>query len=382
VEVAGAVRRWKETVGTVRLVAACERPGEALESFLARRPLAQVERLGEGELRARLGGGLGLEVSLVPPRGFAAALVRKTSSYAHLGKLEARARERGLSLETLEAPCERAVYRQLGLPEIPPELREDAGEIEAALAGDDFADLVTLDDVVGMIHCHTTHSDGKASIEEMALAAQAMGMRYLTITDHSPTASYAGGLTVDRLQQQWAEIADVQARVNIRLLRGTESDLLADGALDYPPEVLERFEVIIASVHNRFHLDEEESTRRLVRAMQLPFFKIWGHPLGRLVLKREPIACRIDEVLDAVASSRAAVEINGDPYRLDLAPEHIRKARRRAIRFVISTDAHGLGDLENLAYGVAMARRGGVRRDEVLNTRSADEFRTAVRPVG
>jgi DNA polymerase (family 10) len=380
VEVAGAVKRWKETVGTIRLVAASQTPEESLDAFLAARPLARVERLGPREARGRFGDGIGLEVAIEPIRTFAAARVRKTASHAHLVRLEALAAERGLELATIGAPCERAVYRKLGLPGIPPELREDAGEIEAALGGDDFSDLVTLDDVVGMVHCHTTFSDGKATVEEMARAAQAMGMRYLTITDHSPTASYAGGVTLDKLERQWEEIARVQEQVSIRLLRGTESDLLADGALDYPDDVLERFDVIIASVHNRYHLDEDEATRRLVRAMRLPVFKIWGHPLGRLILRRDPIACRVEEVLDAIAESRAAIEINGDPYRLDLPPEHIRQARRRGIRFVISTDAHGVGDLENLAYGVAMARRGGVRRGEVLNTLPADAFRAAVHP--
>jgi DNA polymerase (family X) len=375
VEVAGAVRRWKETVGTIRLVASADEPDQVLDAFLARR-MPGAERLEAGV--ARGWSGAAVEVTVVPPPRFAAARVRKTASYAHLAQLESLG---GIDLASMEAPCERAIYRRLGLPEIPAELREGAGEIEAALAGDDFADLVTIDDVVGMIHCHTTHSDGKATVEEMARAAEALGMRYLTITDHSPTASYAGGLTVEALERQWDEIAAVQERVSIRLLRGTESDLLADGALDYPDHVLERFDVIIASIHNRFQLDEDETTRRLVRAMKLPVFKIWGHPLGRLILRRPPVACRMDEVLDAVASSRAAIEINGDPYRLDLPPEHVREARRRGIKFVISTDAHGVGDLENLAYGVAMARRGGVRRHEVLNTLPVDAFMAAVRPA-
>jgi DNA polymerase (family 10) len=307
--------------------------------------------------------------------------LRQTGSRAHVERLDALARARGFELAATQAPDEATLYGRLGLPEIPPELREDAGEIEAALAGDDFHDLVTAADIAGMVHCHTTHSDGRATVLEMARAAQAMGMRYLTITDHSPLASYAGGLTVEGLRRQWEEIAAAQAQVELRLLRGTESDLLADGALDYPDEVLAELDVIIGSVHNRFHLDEEEMTRRLVRAMRLPVFKIWGHPLGRLLLRREPLACRMDEVLEAVAASRAAIEINGDPYRLDLPPEHVREARRRGIRFVISTDAHAVADLANLPFGVAMARRGGVRRSEVLNALEVAAFMAAVRPA-
>jgi DNA polymerase (family 10) len=306
--------------------------------------------------------------------------VRQTGARAHVQHLDALAVQRGFELAREEGTDEDVVYRRLGLPLLAPELREDQGEIEAALAGDDFHDLLATGDITGMVHCHTTHSDGRASIEEMARAAEAMGMSYLTITDHSPLASYAGGLTADGLTRQWEEIAAVQERVQIRLLRGTESDLLVDGALDYPDEVLERLDVIIGSVHNRFHLDEDEMTRRLVRAMRLPVFKIWGHPLGRLLLRREPLACRMDEVLDAAASSRVAIEINGDPYRLDLPPEHIRAARRRRIPFVVSVDAHAVADLQNLAYGVATARRGGVRRHEVLNTLPVEQFAAAVRP--
>jgi DNA polymerase (family 10) len=378
--VTGGVRRWKETVGTLRLVAQAEASEPALDAFLHSQPLGRMRLLRPDCLSGRLSDGLALELCLVPPPLFAAAVVRQTGARSHVDRLDALAAERGFELSRAEAPDERTIYRRLGLPELAPELRENAGEIEAAYAGDDFHDLLTTGDIAGMVHCHTTHSDGRASIEEMARAAEAMGMRYLTITDHSPLASYAGGLTTERLAQQWEEIAAVQERVGIRLLRGTESDLLADGALDYPDEVLERLDVIIGSVHNRFHLDEDEMTRRLVRAMRLPVFKIWGHPLGRLLLRREPLACRMDEVLDAAASSRVAIEINGDPYRLDLPPEHIRAARRRAIPFVVSTDAHAVSDLQNLSFGVAMARRGGVRRHEVLNTLAAAEFAAAVRP--
>jgi DNA polymerase (family 10) len=207
-----------------------------------------------------------------------------------------------------------------------------------------------------------------------------MGMRYITITDHSPTAHYAGGLDLDRLKRQWDEIARAQDKVNVRLLRGTESDILADGGLDYPDAVLEQLDIVIASVHNRFRMDSDQMTRRLVRAMKHPVFKVWGHARGRYVMTRPPFDCDMDAVLDAVASSRAAVEVNGDPHRLDMEPRWIREARKRGIRFVISTDAHSTSALHNVRYGVAMARRGWVRRDEVLNALPADDFRLAVRP--
>ena len=232
-----------------------------------------------------------------------------------------------------------------------------------------------------MVHCHTIYSDGKATIDEMARGAEALGMKYLTITDHSPTASYAGGVKADRLKAQWEEIDRVQERVKVRLLKGTESDILAEGALDYPDDVLERFEVIIASIHSRLQLDEDAMTKRLITAMKLPVFKIWGHALGRQLLEREPFACRVEEVLDAIAASRAAVEINGDPHRLDLEPRWVRAARRKGIKFVVSTDAHSVAGLSNLRFGVHTARRGWVRKGEVLNALGVDEFRKAVRPT-
>jgi len=263
---------------------------------------------------------------------------------------------------------------------VPPELREDAGEIEAAAAGRLPDDLVRLEDLRGAVHCHTVWSDGRHTVEEMARAADAMGLRYLTITDHSTSATYAKGLDADRLRRQWDEIAGVQERVRVRLLRGTESDILRDGALDFPDSVLVQLDVIVASIHNRYRMDADEMTRRLVRAMRHPVRKIWGHALGRYVLSRPPFAVHMDEVLDAVAASRAVVEVNGDPHRLDLAPIHIRAARSRGIRFVVSADAHSTGGIRNLRWGIDMARRGWLRKGDVLNTLGADEFAAAVRP--
>jgi DNA polymerase (family 10) len=264
---------------------------------------------------------------------------------------------------------------------IPPELREDEGEIEQALAGKLAADLLTAADIRGMVHCHTTYSDGRNSVAEMALAAEAMGMQYITITDHSPTAFYANGVKLDRLKRQWDEISRVQEQVKVKLLRGTESDILKEGGLDYPDRILEQFDVIIASIHNRYKLDEEGMTRRVVTAMKNPLFKIWGHPLGRLVQRRPPIPCRVEEVLDVIAESRAAIEINGDPHRLDMEPRWLKEARKRGISFVISTDAHSITDLKNLPFGVGLARRAGIRRGEVLNTLSVSAFRKAVLPA-
>jgi len=276
---------------------------------------------------------------------------------------------------------EAAIYRKLGMQYVPPELREDQGEIVAAQHGKLPADLITAGDIRGMVHCHTTYSDGKHSVEQMVSAAEAMGMKYITITDHSPTAFYAGGLKIDRLQRQWEEIDEVQEKTKIKILKGTESDIVADGSLDYPDWILEQFDVIVASIHSRYKMDEDKMTRRIVTAMRQPVFKIWGHALGRLIQKRPPFDCRVEEILDVIAESRAAVEVNGDPYRLDMEPRWLREARKRKIKFVISVDAHSTGALNNLKFGAGIARRAWIRRGEVLNTLGVKGFQKAVRPV-
>ena len=242
-EVAGSLRRWKETVGTLRVVVAAAQPQQTLAALLPVAGFARVEQdgqdgvaavPGQAQLTLRLPSGLSMVLVVATPSRFGVALLQHTGSRAHVEKLAARAAAGGKQLATLEAEDEAAVYATLGLPLIPPELREDAGEFEAAAAGDDFADLITAADIQGMTHCHTTYSDGRATVLQMAQAGAGMGMRYMTITDHSPTASYAGGVTVERLPEQWAEIAEAQSQAGVRLLRGTESDILADGRLDYP----------------------------------------------------------------------------------------------------------------------------------------------------
>jgi DNA polymerase (family 10) len=376
-DVTGGVRGWQEVVDELAVLAVADPPtGPAVDAVANYPPLARVEQWTEDRVIARLADGVRVNVRLAAPHRRGVALIEETGPPAHVRDLQARAAELRVDWSRLSAPDERSVYGALALPFVPVEARGWSPLPPPA----DLDDLVTEADLAGGVHCHTRYSDGRNTIEEMARAADARGLHYLTITDHSPTAAYAGGLSLDRLREQWDEIARVQEAVKVRLLRGTESDILADGALDYPDSVLERFDVIIASIHARYRMDAEAMTARLVRAMRLPVFKVWGHALGRLLLRRDPIACDVEAVLDAVASARAAVEISGDPYRLDLPPAWIPAARRRGIRFVISTDAHAIADLDNVVYGVAMARRGGVRRAEVLNALPFAQFRSAVHP--
>jgi DNA polymerase (family 10) len=393
VDLAGAARRMEEAVAELALVAsASSRAAEVGDRFAAFADVAEVLAQDGTRTTVRLRpSGVRAHLRVVAPEDHALALHQLTGSRAHCLELREVARERGWDLsedgltrleggERLRVTSEEELYAELGLPYLPPELREGAGEIAAARAGALPADLVELGDVRGMVHCHTRWSDGRNTIEEMALAAEAAGMEYLTITDHSPSASYAGGLTADRLRAQRDEIARVQERVRIQLLSGTESDITEEGSLDFPDAVLEELDVVIASIHSRSWMGEAEMTRRLVRAMRLPVFKIWGHARGRLLFERDPFPCRMEEVLDALAASRGAVEVNGDPQRLELDPAFLRAATRRGIPVALSVDAHSTAGLECLRYAVGTARRGWVRRAHVLNALPVDAFRAAVRP--
>src|SRR5512137_308828 len=392
VELAGSARRWKETVGDLDVVAGSRQPGLLSDALAAFPGVESVVSRGGTKTTVRLAGGLSVDLRIVPPEEFPSLLQHMTGSKEHNVRLRVLARDRGFTLSewglerldgTGKVPLasEGDVYRALGMQVVPPELRQDTGEIEAALRGELPPDLVELDDLKGMVHVHTTWSDGRAPLEEMARAAESMGMDYLTITDHSRSAAYAGGLDVDRLKAQWDEMARVQEKVRIRLLRGTEADILDSGLLDWPDAVLEQLDVVIASVHSRMKMDAGQMTRRLVRTMELPFFKIWGHATGRLLLEREPYGLDMDEVLDAAAASRVAIEVNGDPHRLDMEPRHLRMARERGIPLVLSTDAHSVAGLSNLPYAVMTARRAWVTRGEVLNTLPASGFAARVRPA-
>lgn len=384
VEICGQVRRACEIIDHLAYAVASDHRDAVIDRLMGFALVTSVDRRGSGDDRdpiiGYLAGGLRAELHVAPRSRLGWAQVVATGSTEHVARLRERAAARGMSLEILESADEPLVYRALGMPWIPPELRDGSDEITAALAGDDFHDLITLDDITTAFHCHTTYSDGKASIAEMARAAAERGFDAITITDHSAAATYASGLDLAQLRAQLAEI-DALVDPEVRILRGTEADILADGAIDVPRELIPELDVIIASVHQRFALDRDGTTARLIAAMRQPFFKIWGHALGRLVLRREPIDVRLDDVLDAIAESRAAIEINGDPYRLDLEPLHARQAARRGIKFVLSCDAHSPRALDAVRFAVAMARRARVRRQDVLNALPPDELMAAIRPI-
>lgn len=386
IEIAGKIRRWHEVIDEIEIVAESAKPQTVFSAVQSFPTVTRIEDETDNKISVRLADGITATVYVTEQ--FGAKLAERSGSEQHVEKLKELAKKQSLdytgdellkSGQTLESKTEEQFFKHLHIAVIPPELREGLDELDLA-AQENFEDLIQISDIQGMTHCHTTFSDGRDSVLEMAQAAEKMGMRFLTITDHSPTAHYAGGLPAEELKAQWRAIDEAQEQVGIKLLRGTECDILADGQLDYPPEILSQFDVVIASVHSRFRLDRTDMTRRLINCMKNPHFKIWGHPLGRLLLRRDPIDCDVEAILDVMAESPAAIEINGDPYRLDIEPKWARAAKERGIKFIISTDAHSTRDYNNLKFGIHQARRAGLRRNDVLNALPVAEFATFVKP--
>lgn len=388
----GSVRRGRETVADVDLIASAADAGPVLHWLTQHPKVAQV--IGEGESKASVrlkDQDLQVDLRVLPDEDFATALHHFTGSKAHHIRLRGLAQDRGLKIsewgvhrgdEKLPVQTEADLYALLELEPVPPELREDWGEIEAAQQQALPKSLVALGDIKGNVHAHTTESDGRNSLEEMAAAAIALGLEYLTVTEHSQTSGYAGGLTLDRLKRQWERIDALNDKLQgkLVLLKGIESDILEDGRLDYPDEVLSKLDVVIGSIHQRHGQDEAAMTQRVMNAFDNPFFQIWGHPTGRLLLKRDPAPLRMEALLDKAADKGIALEVNGAPERLDLKAEHVRLALARGLKLTASTDAHSTDELsKNLPLAVATARRGWAQKADVLNTLPVKGFLAALR---
>lgn len=391
ISLGGSVRRKRETVADVDIIASAADAQPVLQHLLDYAQVATVLGQGESKASVRLkGDDLQIDLRVLPNEDFATALHHFTGSKAHHIRLRGLALDKGLKIsewgvtrgETkLPIHEEADLYALLGMQFVPAELREDWGEIEAALAHALPTDLVTMADIIGNVHSHSTWSDGVDSLLAMAQAAKAMGMKYFTVTEHSQTSSYAKGLTEDRLRAQWDEIDEVNAKVQgIRLLKGIESDILEDGSLDYPDSILEKLDVVIGSIHQRYSQDEAAMTARVLKAFDNPHLMIWGHPTGRLLLKREPAPMDMERILDRAAEKGVTVEVNGCPERLDLKPEHVRSALKRGLKISISTDAHSVDQLSaHLPLAVACAQKGWARKNDVVNTLDADDFLNAIR---
>jgi DNA polymerase (family 10) len=382
--IAGEVRRRSEVVRELVHVAVSEAPAEEIFARLARVP-GMDEVAGEDERRAtlRTAGDMSARVIVTPPRNLGGVLVEATGSAAHLAGLAEHAGARGLSFHAaalwrgstfIPTPDEGTLYRALGLEEIPPELREGLDELALAGTGR-LPALVERADLAGFLHCHSRYSDGSVDIEPLATACREAGYSYVGLTDHSRSAAYAGGLSADRVREQWREIDAVNDRqLGCRVLKGIESDILADGGLDYDDELLAGFDFVIGSIHSRFAMTEAEMTARVLRAMDHPCLTILGHPTGRLLLSRDPYPLDLDAIFTKAAGLGVALEINADPHRLDLDWRLVRRARELGVLISIGADAHNLAGLGYVEQGLGVARKGGLTRGDLLNTRNAEEF--------
>ena len=370
VGVAGELRRQCETIGEIAFVVAMDAAGEA---GAVARSFGDAEMIAEGHWLCRPDHGLVLRFWFAPPLDQGAAWIRASGSDDFTAALLDLAKNRSGADETLSGGDEASVFQGLGLPWIPPELREGSRWLDRAGAG--LPDLVELGDLRGVLHNHTTDSDGTASLEDMAASAADLGWSFFGVADHSPAATYANGVDAARLRNQWAR-ADAWNAANpgLRIVKGLEADILGDGRLDIPEGCESGLDYVVASVHSSFRLAEEVQTERMVTAVRHPACRVLGHPTGRLLLARPGYAVDLERVLDACAENRVAVEINASPYRLDLDWRWARRALEKGLMLVINPDAHSMEGLDNVRWGVAVARRAGARADDIVNCREIDEF--------
>ena len=383
-EPAGSFRRRRETIGDLDILVLAVNRAKAVEQILAYEPIEDRLAVGEEKVSVRLASGLEVDFRFFDAAEFGAAMMYFTGSKAHNIALRKRAQKRRWKLNEyglfagkrrIAGKSEEEIFRKLGLAWIPPELREDRGEVEAA-EKKRLPALVEEKDIRGDMHAHTDATDGRATVEEMVEAARRRGYRYLAITDHSQAVTVAHGLTAERLGRQADRVRKLAARLkNFRLLAGIEVDILKDGRLDLPEKVLEGLDWVVASVHSMFEMDEAKMTERLLAAIGSGVVDCLGHPFGRLIGSRDPIRFDVDRVFEACREHGVCLEINSYPDRLDLPDIFCKRAKEAGLVMVISTDAHKPADLDLMPFGVSVARRGWLEKKDVLNTLSAAALR-------
>ena len=377
----GELRRSSETVGSLELLVTASDEmvvGEGLADYVG-----DVRRDAPGLFSGVTEGGFAVQIRVAPRSETAAALLWSTGSDDHLSALSERAESVGLRLDEsglwsggkrLECGDEDGLYEALGCQWVPPELREGENEVERAAAGT-LPELVTSEDVLGVLHNHTTDSDGLATVEEMAAAARDRGWSFFGVADHSPVASYANGVSANRLQDQWRRIDELNASwQDFRVVKGLEADILSDGSLDIPEGCEDGLEYVVASVHSAFRLSEEVQTERIVRAVSHPACRVLGHPTGRLLLARPSYQVDLERVLAACAEHSVAVEINASPYRLDLDWRWARLALDLGLKLAINPDAHSTEGLDDVRWGLGIARKAGVTAADLINCAPIEDF--------
>ncbi len=387
-EFAGSLRRKKEVIGDIDIVIATSHP-QVMNIFTSYSEVSEVLLKGNTKSSVILQNGIQVDLRNVSQKSFPYALNYFTGSREHNTRLRKIAQSKGYKLNEyglftekgspLLSSTEKDIYNHLGFPYILPELREDMGEFEYFKENESIR-LVKKSDLKGLLHCHTPLSDGRIRLEEIISKAIEEGYEYLGISDHSQSAYYAGGLTEEKLYEQWAEIEELEGKYpDITLLKGIESDILPDGNLDYPPHILEQFDFIIASVHSHFNMSREKMTERVIRAIENPFTTILGHPTGRLLLQREPYSIDMPEILQACQKTGTWIEINGQPKRMDLDWRQVQKALSMGVALVITPDGHSEQMFEDIYYGVNVARKGWAQPTNIMNTLDAGEFMNSCR---
>jgi DNA polymerase (family X) len=382
VEVAGSARRWTETCKDIDLIATAEEPAALAEHLAGHALIAAAGNPGPNGVRAQTHNGISVDLRIVPPEAFGNLLQHFTGSQAHNVRLREEAVGRGLSVsehETTLCASEKEVYDRLGYAYIEPELREGRGELKAAREGK-LPDLVSIDDVRGDLHSHTTLSDGRNTLEEMAAAGRERGYAYMAITDHSASHGFGDHVTAERLWRRVEEVREWnKGKRGFRLLAGSEVNIGLDGSLDYPDDLLDALDWVVASVHTSFSISPAAMTERVLTAIENPRVNCVGHLTGRLIGRREPYGVDVEAVVEAAAGAGAMLEINGNPNRRDLSEHHARLAREAGATIVLNTDAHGVDTLDNMAYAVATARRAWLTPADVANSRGWTEFKKLLR---
>lgn len=389
--IGGSIRRGRPTIGDIDLLVASTEPQPIMEAFVKMDEVSRILGNGEKKSSVELHNGLQVDLRVIPPERWGTALQYFSGSQAHGIHVRELARSNGLSLNehaltpvkedgTLDSEheilcaSEEEVYERVGLPWIPPEIREDWGEIEAAQAGK-LPKLITLEDMRADLHMHTVWSDGKATVREMAEAALARGREYICITDHSRGATIANGLSIERLMEQHKEVQQVDADMRpFRVFHGTEMEIRADGEMDFPDDVLEMLDFVVASLHQGLRQPREQVTQRLLNAVNNPHVDLIGHPRGQLILERDGADLDLEAIFAAAAKSGIAMEINANPHRLDLEAQYARRAVEFGIPLCIDTDAHRIEEMDLMRYGILTARRGWVEAHSVINTWTLDKF--------
>jgi DNA polymerase (family 10) len=387
---AGSLRRGRETVGDLDLLVTGRDSAGIADHFVRFPGVDQLLAKGEDKVSVKLKNDLQVDVRLLDRKSYGAALQYFTGSKEHNVALRDRAKRRGWKLseyglfegeKIIASRTEEEIYEKFGLQWIPPELRENLGEIEVAEKGE-LPKLVELADIRGDLQMHTTASDGRTSIEEMAEAAKQRNYRYILITDHSKAVTVANGLDEKRARENIARIHAARQKVKgIEIWAGAEVDILGDGRLDYPDELLRQFDIVLVSVHSRMTMPGEEMTARLLKALENPYVRILGHPTGRQILRRDPFSFDIEKVFAAAQKLGVILELNGNPERLDLCDRHVKLARDRGMKIVISTDAHHPDHFAYMRYGVATARRGWMEKKSVINTYTPEKLLASLRPL-